>query len=131
VSLDVTGKWTGTWSAFDPGAGDAPQGERLRMEADVRRDGAAWTATFEANCGGEYSYSVTMAGRTAGDVVLFTGSADLGSENGGVFDWIGRASDRAFIGFYTSAGYTGMFALSRTNLRQALAPLAATVGKHA
>jgi hypothetical protein len=34
-------------------------------------------------------------------------------EDGGVFDWIGRANEKEFVGFFTSAHYTGTFNLSR------------------
>ena len=54
-----------------------------------------------------------MEGRLVGNVVMFKGSADLGQRDGGVYDWIGRAVGDEFVGFYTSAGYTGVFSLSR------------------
>ena len=54
-----------------------------------------------------------MEGRLAGGVVMFKGSADLGQQDGGVYDWIGRAVDNEFVGFYTSAAYTGVFSLAR------------------
>jgi len=50
---------------------------------------------------------------SAGSVVIFQGSADLGDKDGGVFDWIGRANDKEFIGFFTSKGYTGVFRMAR------------------
>jgi len=34
--------------------------------------------------------------------VLFKGTADLGPKDGGVYDWIGRATEKEFVGFYTS-----------------------------
>ena len=43
----------------------------------------------------------------------FKGTADLGQKDGGVYDWIGRAVDNEFVGFYTSAGYTGVFNMTR------------------
>jgi hypothetical protein len=54
-----------------------------------------------------------MLGRQAGDVVLFKGSADLGEKDGGLYDWIGRATEDKFVGFYTSQKYTGTFQMSR------------------
>ena len=54
-----------------------------------------------------------MEGKQSGGVVMFKGSADLGPKDGGVYDWIGRATDEEFVGFYTSAAYTGVFSLSR------------------
>jgi hypothetical protein len=54
-----------------------------------------------------------MQGRQSGDVVLFQGTADLGEKDGGVYDWIGRANEEEFIGFYTSQKHTGHFRLAR------------------
>ena len=54
-----------------------------------------------------------MLGRQAGDVVLFTGSADLGEKDGGVYDWIGRATEVEFVGFFTNQKYTGYFRMAR------------------
>src|SRR5438046_6055992 len=75
--------------------------------------GGKWQATFEGECGRPYKYTIKMLGRQAGPTVLFSGSADLGPKDGGVFDWIGRATDREFVGFFTSRGYTGTFRLAR------------------
>ena len=72
-----------------------------------------WQATFEGECGRPYKYTIKMQGRQAGSVVMFQGSADLGEKDGGVFDWIGRANDKEFIGFFTSKGYTGVFRMTR------------------
>ena len=44
-----------------------------------------------------------MEGRAAGKTVLFKGTADLGPKDGGVYDWIGRATEKEFVGFYTNA----------------------------
>ena len=55
-----------------------------------------------------------MEGRPAGKTVLFKGTADLGPKDGGVYDWIGRATEKEFVGFYTNAYYTGVFTLTRT-----------------
>jgi hypothetical protein len=49
-----------------------------------------------------------------GKAVLFKGTTDLGARDGGIFDWVGRATDKEFIGFYTSAYSTGVFSLTRT-----------------
>jgi hypothetical protein len=70
-------------------------------------------ATFEGECGRPYKYTIQMHGRRAGDVVLFNGSADLGEKDGGVYDWIGRATEDQFVGFYTSQKYTGTFQMTR------------------
>ena len=34
-------------------------------------------------------------------------------KNGGVFDWIGRADGKEFVGFFTSATHVGEFRLER------------------
>ena len=121
----VAGKWTGTWGAYAPpvealaGAQAAPakrqytQAQRA-MDCTVERaaDGK-WQATFEGECGRPYKYTIKMLGRQAGDVVLFQGTADLGEMDGGVYDWIGRANGKEFIGFFTSRAYTGTFRLAR------------------
>jgi len=74
-----------------------------------------WEATFEGDCGRPYKYSIKMEGRQSGNAVLFKGTADLGQADGGVYDWIGRANNTDFIGFYTNAFSTGFFNLKRTN----------------
>ena len=54
-----------------------------------------------------------MEGRQVGNGVMFKGTTDLGAKDGGVFDWIGRATDKEFVGFFTSGYYTGVFSLTR------------------
>src|SRR3954464_15570845 len=114
----VSGDWTGTWTVQDPPKPGAPEkknpypGLRLDCKVNAAQDGK-WEATFEGECGRPYKYTVKMLGRTAGSVVLFNGSADLGAKDGGVYDWIGRATDKEFVGFFTSMGHTGTFRLAR------------------
>jgi hypothetical protein len=72
-----------------------------------------WQATFEGDCDRPYKYTIQLFGRQVGDVVLFKGTVNLGEEDGGAYDWIGRASEQGFIGFYTSQKYTGAFRLKR------------------
>ena len=54
-----------------------------------------------------------MEGRQAADTVLFRGTTDLGEADGGVYDWVGRASDKEFAGFYSSSHHVGVFRLTR------------------
>jgi hypothetical protein len=121
----VQGEWTGTWSVYAPpplaAAAAAPQpaakqpqypGMRLDAKVEPAADGK-WQATFEGEAGRPYKYTIQMTGRQAGDVVLFQGSADLGEKDGGLYDWIGRATEKEFVGFYTSQKYTGHFRLAR------------------
>ena len=112
---DIIGEWTGTWSAYSPAQGATPPKEMCaHLTAKVTQENGAWQAVFEGDCGGRpYKYNIKMEGRQAGKTVLFKGSADLGPRDGGVFDWIGRATEKEFIGFYTSAYSTGIFNLTR------------------
>lgn len=116
----VTGEWVGTWGvSAPPKAGATPPASRysaseLKLECKVTElSGGAWQATFEGECGRPYKYTVKMQGRQVGEVALFQGTADLGEKDGGVFDWIGRANDEEFVGFFTSRNYTGHFRLAR------------------
>ncbi len=120
----VAGAWTGDWGMYSPPpkSGEIPpamkkmmypeQCKQMDCKVEAQADGK-WQATFEGECGRPYKYTIKMLGRQAGSVVLFQGSADLGEKDGGVFDWIGRASDKEFVGFFTSKGYTGTFRLTR------------------
>ena len=107
---EVGGDWTGTWSihSMDPAKVSAKA-----LDCTVVRKDDTWQATFEGECGRPYKYTIKMEGRQAGGVVLFKGTTDLGPKDGGGFDWIGRANDKEFVGFYTSGRYTGTFKLTR------------------
>ena len=121
----VTGEWVGTWGisappkagyplAGEPQSPSQHSGAELRLDCKVTQErNGAWQATFEGECGRPYKYTVKMQGRQAGDVVLFKGTADLGEKDGGIYDWIGRANEEEFVGFYTSQKYTGHFRLAR------------------
>jgi hypothetical protein len=113
----VAGEWKGTWELYSPplpGAPKRPNPPPMGLDAKVvEKPGGKWEATFEGDCGRPYKYTIKMGGRQAGNVVLFQGTADLGEADGGVFDWIGRATEKEFVGFYTSTGYTGTFRLAR------------------
>lgn len=111
---EITGKWTGTWSSFNPAQATAQPKELCKqLDAEIVKNGDVWVATFEGDCGRPYKYKISMNGRLSSGVVLFTGTADLGAQDGGVYDWVGRATNGEFIGFYTSAHATGFFNLSR------------------
>jgi hypothetical protein len=110
----VTGAWTGIWGPYSPAPGAGLAKDKCkRLDCQVVRKAGVWQATFEGECGRPYKYTIKMEGRQAGNVVLFKGTVDLGEKDGGVYDWVGRATDKEFIGFYTSAHYTGAFQLSR------------------
>ena len=111
---DITGEWTGVWSTYNPAQGAVPAKEICKSLACkvAFRDGL-WEATFEGDCGRPYKYTIKMEGRQIGKVVMFKGTTDLGPKDGGVFDWIGRATEKEFVGFFTSGFYTGVFNLSR------------------
>ena len=111
---NVAGAWSGTWSAYNPARATTPPKEQCaKLTANITQKGEIWEAVFEGDCGRPYKYTIKMEGKQSGNVVLFKGSADLGPKDGGVYDWIGRATDEEFVGFYTSAAYTGVFNLSR------------------
>lgn len=115
---DVAGSWTGVWSSYNPAqGGSTPKDLCKNLSAKIelkegQKDGV-WQAVFEGDCGRPYKYSIKMEGRQVGKVVLFKGTTDLGKQDGGVYDWIGRANDKEFVGFFTSAFYTGTFNLAR------------------
>jgi hypothetical protein len=111
---DIAGEWTGTWGVYSPAQGTTPPKDICKkLDAKVAKKESVWEATFEGDCGRPYKYTIKMEGRLVGNAVMFKGTTDLGPKDGGVFDWIGRANDKEFIGFFTSANYTGTFNLFR------------------
>jgi hypothetical protein len=107
---EVIGAWTGTWSITS----GEHAGAAMRLDCKVlEKKGSKWEAVFEGECGRPYKYTVKMDGRQSGKAVLFKGTADLGEKDGGIFDWVGRATEKEFVGFYTSGAYTGSFKLAR------------------
>ena len=112
---DIAGDWTGTWSTYSPAQGAVPAKEICKsLVCKVAYKDGVWEAAFEGDCGRPYKYTIKMEGRQIGKVVMFKGTTDLGAKDGGVFDWIGRATEKEFVGFFTSGYYTGVFSLSRT-----------------
>lgn len=112
---DIAGDWTGTWGVYNPAQGAGPAKELCKsLSSKVAYKEGVWEATFEGDCGRPYKYTIKMEGRQIGKVVMFKGTTDLGAKDGGVFDWIGRATDKEFVGFFTSAYYTGTFSLARS-----------------
>src|SRR5439155_11684920 len=113
----VEGTWIGEWQPSDAANASVARGPgRKEIRCIVEdRGGGLWHATFEGESGHAYKYSVEMEGRLEGGAVLFKGSADLGERNGGVFDWLGRATEEQFVGYYSSAHYTGVFSLKRAS----------------
>jgi hypothetical protein len=116
----VAGAWTGTWGLYSPPKPGEPPPQSQKGMPQAQLDckvseltSGKWQATFEGECGRPYKYTIQMVGRQAGDVVLFQGTADLGEKDGGVYDWIGRATEAEFVGFYTSQKHTGHFRLAR------------------
>ncbi len=111
---DISGEWTGTWASYNPAqGGSTPKELCKRLDAKVEQSDGVFQAIFEGDCGRPYKYSIKMEGRQVGKVVLFKGTTDLGEKDGGVFDWIGRANEKEFVGFFTSSYYTGVFTLAR------------------
>jgi hypothetical protein len=111
---DIAGAWAGTWSAYNPARASTPPKEQCaKLSANIVQKGEIWEAVFEGDCGRPYKYTITMEGRLVGGVVMFKGSVDLGPKDGGTYDWIGRATNDEFVGFYTSSYYTGVFSMTR------------------
>jgi hypothetical protein len=111
---DITGAWSGTWSTYNPARSSTPPKEQCaKLTANITQAGEVWEAVFEGDCGRPYKYTIKMEGKHSGGVVMFKGSVDLGPKDGGVYDWIGRAVNDEFVGFYTSAAYTGVFSMTR------------------
>ena len=111
---DIAGEWTGDWGPFNPATGmGMVKGLCKSLTAKVESKESVYLATFEGDCGRPYKYVIKMEGRQVGKAVLFKGTVDLGEKDGGVFDWIGKANEKEFVGFFTSANYTGTFVLSR------------------
>lgn len=108
---EVIGPWTGTWSITS----GEHAGAAMKLDCAVVEKKGKWQATFEGECGRPYKYTVKMDGRQSGKAVLFKGTADLGEKDGGIFDWVGRATEKEFVGFYTSGAYTGSFKLARAS----------------
>ena len=110
---EVTGEWTGTWGPYEPQPVPSDKKKVMRLDCSVIRKDGVWQATFEGECGRPYKYTIKMEGRQSGETVMFKGTVDLGEMDGGVYDWIGRATDTEFAGFYTSSHHVGVFRLSR------------------
>jgi hypothetical protein len=111
---NINGAWTGTWSSYNPArATTPPQEQCAKLTATIAQKADVYEAVFEGDCGRPYKYTIRMEGRLVGNVVMFKGTVDLGPQDGGVYDWIGRAIDNEFVGFYTSATYTGVFNMKR------------------
>ncbi len=114
----VEGVWVGEWEPSGAAKASTERGPgRKEIVCIVKPCDGGWQATFEGDSGGAYKFVLLLQGRRvgagAGSAILFKGSTDLGAENGGVFDCVGRATAEQFVGFYTSARYTGVFSLAK------------------
>ncbi len=110
----IAGDWTGVWGPFNPAKAQEIDKTKCKvLDCHVVRSATGWQATFEGECGRPYKYTIEMEGRQSGGCVLFKGSPDLGEKDGGVHDWIGRAKEGEFIGFYSNEHHTGVFHLAR------------------
>jgi len=122
---EIVGAWTGDWGPYDPAKGttiDKAKCKQLDCNVTLKEEsagGKVWEATFEGECGRPYKYTIKMEGRQAAETVMFKGTVDLGEQDGGVYDWIGRANDQEFAGFYTSSHHVGVFRLTRTKTDRA------------
>ena len=110
AKLEMHAEWVGEWGPYNPAKEMALKKEDCKtLECHVQLKDGKWHATFEGECSRPYKYSITMEGSQVGECVMFKGTSDLGEEDGGVFDWIGRAVGDEFVGFFTNENYTGVF----------------------
>jgi hypothetical protein len=109
------GSWAGEWGPYNPAKNMALKKEDCNIiSAKVQRQGDKWQAEFEGQCSRPYAYTISMDGEQHGNAVLFRGTVDLGPQDGGVYDWVGRATGDEFVGFYTNAYHTGIFHMKKT-----------------
>ena len=103
-----TQRWSGNWQGNPTGYGGD-------LHCTVEQlDGDQWRAEFTGNCGRDFSYQITMDGTAEGEKVVFSGDADLGEQDGGVYHWTGEMDGELFEGEYTSTtGKTGTFRMER------------------
>jgi hypothetical protein len=99
--------WIGNWDS-----GGEHRGELRCLARHVAEN--SWEATFAGYCNREFLYEVRMQGSKEGEKIVFKGEADLGEQDGGVYQWHGEIQGRSFLGLYTSAsGKKGEFKLER------------------
>lgn len=100
--------WEGTWEGSNGHAGE------LSCLVTAKADGQ-WEGKFTGTCDRQFAYEVKMDGRRDGETILFTGKADLGEKDGGLYEWTGRIAGDKFMGEYKSdAGKTGKFEMKAT-----------------
>lgn len=107
-SKDVPVYFEGNWYGPNP---DKALGV-LNCTITPTGDGE-WDALFSATFGGQGEYEVDLNGTTVADTIVFTGSVDLGTTSGGVFDWTGIIEGDNFDGSYTSKFINGTFKMAR------------------
>lgn len=110
----ITGRWAGRWESKTNGhEGDL---KAIVAATDQPHVYDVWyKASWAVALSGDFR--VTMYGEPALENgtprVNFTGSKDLGTLMGGVFQYRGWASDDAFYSTYTSEGDQGIFHMTR------------------
>ena len=99
--------WKGRWDG-----GGEHRGELKCLARHL--SGEDWEATFTGTGNGKFAYEVVMRGRKTGDKIVFTGEADLGDKDGGLYQWSGEIDGKGFIGRYSSEkGKKGTFKMGR------------------
>ena len=72
---NITGAWSGTWSAYNPARASTPPKEQCaKLAANITQKGDVWEAVFEGDCGRPYRYTIKMEGKQSGNVVMFKGT---------------------------------------------------------
>ena len=107
-SAPAEGVWVGHWKADgDPGAGKSLICKTVQTGPDT------WTATFNAVCDQDYSFTMEVPGRRVDDRVEFAVTVDLGADYGGEYHWSGVVVSEDFDGVYTNAHYNGTFHMAK------------------
>jgi len=103
----VTTTWKGEWDGGGKHCGE------LRCLAR-RRSENKWEAIFTGYCNRKFAYDVKMQGKQQGDQIVFSGEANLGDKDGGLYKWTGEVNAGTFIGRYSSEkGKRGTFKMQR------------------
>jgi hypothetical protein len=104
----IEGKYEGRWES------EGHKGHGGGLTCEVKKSSTnEWAAVFTAEFGKTKSYNVNLKGKPDGDKVVFGGQVDLGKDDGGVFTWKGKATDKEFNGEYEGGGDKGSFKMAR------------------
>ena len=110
---NIAGEWTGTWSSYNPARATTPPKELCaKLTATIAQKGDVWEAVFEGDCGRPYKYTIKMEGRLRRRGAV-QGHGRSRREGRRRLRLDRPRDDNEFVGFFTSAAYTGVFSLAR------------------